>query len=51
MIGTSRETVTRALRYFRERDLITLKGSELIIHDRQRLKAVIGTRGALRSIM
>lgn len=48
MIGTSRETVTRALRYFRERDLITLKGSELIIHDRQRLKAVIGTRGALR---
>lgn len=51
MIGTSRETVTRALKYFRERDLITLKGSDLIIHDRQRLKAVIGTRGGLRSDM
>jgi len=51
MIGASRETVTRALKYFRERDLITLKGSDLIIHDRQRLKAVIGTRGGLRSDM
>jgi CRP/FNR family transcriptional regulator, cyclic AMP receptor protein len=44
MIGTSRETVTRALRYLRERDLITLKGSDLYIHDRQRLRAAIGTR-------
>ena len=51
MIGTSRETVTRALKYFREHDLITLKGSDLVIHDRQRLKAVIGSRGGLRSDM
>lgn len=46
MIGTSRETVTRALRYFREHDLITLKGSDLVIHDRGRLKAVIGSRSS-----
>jgi CRP/FNR family transcriptional regulator len=46
MIGTSRETVTRALKYFRENDLITIKGSDLVIHDRKRLKAVIGSRGA-----
>ncbi len=48
MIGTSRETVTRALRIFRERELVTLKGSDLLIHDRKRLKAVIGTRCGLR---
>lgn len=46
MIGASRETVTRSLKYFRENDLITLKGSDLIIHDRQRLKATIGSHGA-----
>ena len=45
MIGTSRETVTRALRYFRENEILTLKGSSLVIHDRQRLKSVVGTRG------
>ncbi len=44
MIGTSRETVTRALRYLREHDLITVKGPDLFIHDRQRLRAAIGTR-------
>lgn len=42
MIGASRETVTRALKHFRECDLVTLKGSELIIHDRRRLRAAIG---------
>jgi CRP-like cAMP-binding protein len=42
MIGASRETVTRALKQFRESDLVTLKGSDLVIHDRQRLKAAIG---------
>lgn len=42
MIGSSRETVTRTLRHFRESDLVTLKGSDLVIHDRQRLKAAIG---------
>lgn len=33
MIGTSRETVTRILKDFRNRKLISLKGSDLIIHD------------------
>lgn len=44
MIGVSRETVTRALKQLREHDLITLKGSDLVIHDRLRLKASIGIR-------
>ena len=44
MIGTSRETVTRAIRYFRENLLITMKGSDLVILDRQRPKKVVGTR-------
>lgn len=51
MIGTSRETVTRALRFFRENELVTLKGSDLLIHDRKRLKAVIGSRCGLRNEM
>lgn len=51
MIGASRETVTRALKCFRESGLITVKGSSLIIHDRQRLKAIIGTRISKRSDM
>lgn len=42
MIGASRETVTRSLKHLRDADLVTLKGSELVIHDRQRLKAAIG---------
>lgn len=45
MIGSSRETVTRTLRAFRERDLITIKGREAVIHDRRRLMAAIGTHG------
>jgi CRP/FNR family transcriptional regulator len=44
MIGTSRETVTRLLKDFRQRDLITLKGSDLYINNRKRLEAAIGTR-------
>lgn len=44
MIGTSRETVTRVLKDFRERNLITVKGSDLIVHDQARLKAAIGVR-------
>jgi CRP/FNR family transcriptional regulator len=43
MIGSSRETVTRTLKAFRERDLITIKGREAVIHDRRRLMAAIGT--------
>ena len=44
MIGTSRETVTRILKDFKNKNLITLKGSDLIIPDKKRLEAVIGTR-------
>ena len=44
MIGTSRETVTRLLKHFKDRNLITLKGSDLIIHDPERLDAIIGVR-------
>lgn len=51
MIGSSRETVTRALKYFREQELISLKGSDLVIHDRQRLKEVIKSRRAINSSM
>jgi len=42
MIGTSRETVSRLLKTFRERKLITLKGSDLIIHDKKRLEMIVG---------
>lgn len=51
MIGTSRETVTRLLKDFRQRDLISLKGSDLYINDRRKLEAAIGTRSHLRSAM
>jgi len=49
MIGTSRETVTRLLKDFRQRELISLKGSDLYINDRGKLEASIGTRSSLRS--
>ena len=42
MIGTSRETVTRALKDFRSRRLVTGKGAGLIIPDMERLEAAIG---------
>lgn len=42
MIGSSRETVTRTLKAFRERDLITIKRREAVIN-RRRLMAAIGT--------
>jgi len=42
MIGTSRETVTRLLKEFKERKLVTRKGSDLIIHDRDGLESSIG---------
>lgn len=44
MIGTSRETVTRLLKDFKERNLISRKGSEFIIHDKKKLENTIGTR-------
>jgi CRP/FNR family transcriptional regulator, cyclic AMP receptor protein len=45
MIGTSRETVTRMLKDFKERGLISIKGSDLTIHDRGVLESSIGSRG------
>jgi len=42
MIGTSRETVSRLLKTFRESKLITLKGSDLVIHDKKRLEMIVG---------
>ncbi len=44
MIGTSRETVTRTLKHFRERKLIAVSGSDLTILDTVALRASIGTR-------
>ncbi len=41
MIGTSRETVTRLLKDFRNRDLISISGSYLYIHDPGELIAVV----------
>jgi len=45
MIGTSRETVTRTLKELRERDLITLRGSDLVVSGRAQLAEAIGTKG------
>jgi CRP/FNR family transcriptional regulator len=42
LINTSRETVTRLLRDFREERVISVKGSNLIIHDKVRLEALCG---------
>jgi len=47
MIGTSRETVTRIFKDFKDRKLITFKGSDLIILDQEELKATIGVRTKL----
>jgi CRP/FNR family transcriptional regulator, cyclic AMP receptor protein len=44
MIGTSRETVTRLLKSFADRHLIIRKNTELIIPDKGRLEATIGSR-------
>lgn len=41
MIGTSRETVSRLLKDFKDRKLISLKGANLIVHDVERLGASI----------
>jgi CRP/FNR family transcriptional regulator len=40
LIGTTRETVTRLLKGFREKKLITVKGSTIIIHDRAALESL-----------
>lgn len=43
MIGTSRETVTRLLKRFKTRKLITLERSDLYIPDKRKLEASIGS--------
>jgi CRP/FNR family transcriptional regulator len=43
MIGSSRETVTRILKDFRDRELISIEGSDLYILDREKLDATICT--------
>jgi CRP/FNR family transcriptional regulator, cyclic AMP receptor protein len=43
MIGTSRETVTRILKDFRVRDLISIKGPNLYIRNTRNLEATIGS--------
>lgn len=42
MIGTSRETVTRVLKDFRESGLIEIKGSDLYVPNKHELEATIG---------
>ncbi len=44
MIGTSRETVTRLFKVFRDRQLITFSKTEFYIPDRERLRAAIGAK-------
>jgi CRP/FNR family transcriptional regulator, cyclic AMP receptor protein len=44
MIGTSRETVTRLLKDFKDKHLISIKGKDLVIHDQDKLEASIGTQ-------
>ncbi len=44
MIGSSRETVTRLFKDFKDRQLITFSKTELCIPDRARLKAAIGAK-------
>jgi len=44
MIGTSRETVTRLLKDFKSRSLLSVSRNELCIPDKRALKASIGTR-------
>jgi CRP-like cAMP-binding protein len=41
LIGTSRETVTRLLRAFREKGLISIKGSSFVIRNRTALETLV----------
>jgi CRP/FNR family transcriptional regulator len=45
MIGTSRETVTRILKSFRDKNLIKGKKSDIIVLDKDKLAAEIGAGG------
>lgn len=41
LIGTSRESITRALSEFRKKDIVELKGSTLIIHNKPALERLV----------
>ena len=41
LVGTSRETITRTLSEFRKKDIVELKGSTLIIHDKSALERLV----------
>ena len=41
LIGTSRETVTRLLKEFRERKIVSVKGSTMTIHNKAALEALM----------
>jgi CRP/FNR family transcriptional regulator len=41
IIGTSRETVTRLFREFREQKIVSVRGSNVIIHNRPALEALV----------
>jgi CRP/FNR family transcriptional regulator len=41
LVGTSRETVTRTLSEFRKREIVELKGSTLIIHNKPALERLV----------
>jgi CRP/FNR family transcriptional regulator, cyclic AMP receptor protein len=41
LIGTSRETITRTLSEFRKKDIVELKGSILIIHNKPALEHLV----------
>ncbi len=43
MIGSSRETVTRILKDFKDQRLISIEGSSLTVHDRDKLADSIGS--------
>jgi CRP/FNR family transcriptional regulator len=42
LVGTSRETITRLLSEFRRKQMAELKGSTLIIHNRPKLRNIVG---------
>jgi CRP/FNR family transcriptional regulator, cyclic AMP receptor protein len=41
LVGTSRETITRTLSDFRKKDIVELKGSALVIHNRLALERLV----------
>lgn len=41
LIGTSRETVTRLLKGFREKEILSIKGSTLTVHKKAALEALV----------